>query len=111
MGLDAVVILTDSQRSFDYGVNLVRNGGLVAVVSFPPEGFQVSAADLVFRRIQVIGTLIGSNKAMREMLDFCVKHGVKAQIKTYPFLKLNDLVEAYHAGTPGKLVVDFSEED
>lgn len=111
MGLDAVLILTDSQQSFNYGVDLVRNGGLVVVVSFPPQGFQVSAADLVFRRIRLEGTLIGSNKAMKEMLDFCVKHDVKARVKTYPFLRLNDLVEAYHSGTPGKLVVDFSMRD
>lgn len=108
MGLDAVLILTDSQQSFTYGMDLLRNGGLAVVVSFPPEGFQVSAADLVFRRIRLEGTLIGSNKAMKEMLEFCVEHDVKARVKTYPFLRLNELVEAYHSGMSGKLVVDFS---
>ncbi|EHY59929.1 hypothetical protein HRR83_006290 [Exophiala dermatitidis] len=48
MGLDAVLILPESQKSFDYGMELVRNGGLVQVISFPPEGFHVSANDLVF---------------------------------------------------------------
>lgn len=111
MGLDAVLILTDSQQSFSYGVDLLRNGGLAVVVSFPPEGFQVSAADLVFRRIRLEGTLIGSNRAMKEMLEFCVKHDIKARVKTYPFLRLNELVRAYHSGSPGKLVVDFSAQD
>ncbi|KAI1608319.1 alcohol dehydrogenase [Exophiala viscosa] len=87
MGLDAVLILPESQKSFDYGIKLVRNGGLVVVVSFPPEGFQVSAADLVFRRIQV------------------------AKVKTYPFSKLNQLVDDYRAGTAGKLVLDRSLGD
>lgn len=109
-GLDAVLILPESQKSFDYGVELVRNGGLVIVLSFPPDGFKVSAADLVFRRIRMEGSLIGSNKALREMLDFCVKHNVRAQIKKYPFSKLNELVEDYHAGAGGKLVVDMSLE-
>ncbi|KAL6246940.1 hypothetical protein RBB50_006247 [Rhinocladiella similis] len=40
MGLDAVIILPESQKSFNYGIDLIRNGGLVTVVSFPPEGFQ-----------------------------------------------------------------------
>lgn len=111
MGLDAVLILTDSQQSFTYGMDLLRNGGLAIVVSFPPDGFQVSAADLVFRRIRLEGTLIGSNKAMKEMLEFCVEHDVKARVQTYPFLRLNELVEAYHSGVSGKLVVDFSLQD
>ncbi|KAK5269546.1 hypothetical protein LTR99_006980 [Exophiala xenobiotica] len=108
MGLDAVLILPESQKSFDYGVDLVRNGGLVVVVSFPAQGFQVSAADLVFRRIRVEGSLIGSNRAMRDMFAFCVEHGVRAKVKTYPFEKLNELVEDYHSGSvAGKLVLDL----
>lgn len=111
MGLDAVLILPESQKSFDYGVNLLRHGGLAIVVSFPPEGFQMQAADLVFRRIRMEGTLIGSNRAMRDMFDFCVKHGVRAKITTYPFLQINELVEGYKAGIPGKLVFDASQKE
>lgn len=110
-GLDAILILPESQKAFDYGVELVRNGGLVVVISFPPEGFHVAANDLVFRRIQMVGSLIGSNKAMSEMLDFCVENGIKAHTKTYPFLKLNELVKDYHSGLPGKLVIDMSLKD
>lgn len=105
MGLDAVLILPESQKSFSYGADLVRNGGLIVVVSFPPEGFAVSSNDLVFRRLRIEGSLIGSNRAMRGMFDFCVRHGVRAQIRTYPFSSLNELVEDYHAGTGGKLVL------
>ena len=108
MGLDAVLILPESQKSFDYGMNLVKNGGLVVVISFPPKGFQISAADLVFRRVRVVGSLIGSNRAMRDMFDFCVKHDVRARIRKYPFSKLNQLVEDYNSGVIGKLVVDMS---
>ncbi|KAK5035522.1 hypothetical protein LTS07_002961 [Exophiala sideris] len=108
MGLDAVLILPESQKSFQYGIDLVRNGGLVVVISFPPEGFHLDAGDLVFRRIRLVGSLIGSNRAMVEMLEFCVKENVKAKITIFPFSKLNDLVEAYHSGVPGKLVVDMS---
>ncbi|KAL2421569.1 alcohol dehydrogenase [Exophiala dermatitidis] len=111
MGLDAALILPESQKSFDYGVELVRNGGLVQVISFPPDGFHASANDLVFRRVRVEGSLIGSNRAMRDMFDFCVKHGVRAKIRTYPFEKLNELVEDYHSGVGGKLVLDMSRKD
>ncbi|KAF4636664.1 hypothetical protein G7Y89_g1428 [Cudoniella acicularis] len=105
MGLDVVFILPDTQKAFEYGVELVRDGGRVVVVSFPSDGFHVSAIDLVFRRIKLEGTLIGSNRAMRDMFDFCKKHGVRARKSEYPFGKLNELVQDYHAGAPGKLVL------
>jgi D-arabinose 1-dehydrogenase-like Zn-dependent alcohol dehydrogenase len=111
MGLDAVLILPESQKSFDYGINLLRHGGLAIIVSFPPDGFRVQAADLVFRRIRMEGTLIGSNRAMKDMFDFCVQHNVRAKITTYPFLKINELVEGYRSGIPGKLVFDISKEE
>ncbi len=108
MGLDAVIVLPESQKAWDYGMKLLKNGGLLVLVSFPPEGFHISSEDLVFRRIRVAGSLIGSNKAMKEMLDFVVKHDIKAKLRTYPFAKLNQLVEDYHAGAGGKLVLDMS---
>ncbi|KIW86849.1 uncharacterized protein Z519_12470 [Cladophialophora bantiana CBS 173.52] len=111
MGLDAVIVLPESQKSFDYGMQLLKNGGLLVLVSFPPGGFHISADDIVFRRTRVVGSLIGSNRAMREMFEFCVKNDVKAKTRTYPFSKLNQLVEDYHSGFSGKLVLDMNIEE
>jgi D-arabinose 1-dehydrogenase-like Zn-dependent alcohol dehydrogenase len=111
MGLDAVIILPESQKAFDYGVALLRTHGRCVVVSFPEKGFHVSARDVVFRDISIIGSLVGSNRTLREMLDFSAEKGVSASVKTYPLSKLNELVEEYHKGGGGKLVVDMSLPD
>ena len=107
-GLDAVLILPESQKAFDYGLQLPRNHGLGVVVSFPAQGFNFSARDMVFRQIQLVGILPGRQSNMREMLRFAAEHGVRAVTKTYPLAKLNDLVEEYHKGLGGKLVVDMT---
>lgn len=108
MGLDAVIILPETQKAFDYALELVRNGGRAVLVSFPSDGFHVSALDLVFRRIKLEGTLIGSNRAMRDMFDFVKRHGVRATKSEYAFEKLNELVQDYQKGTPGKLVLKMN---
>lgn len=108
MGLDAVIILPEAQPAFDYGMKLLRDHGKCVVVSFPEKGFHMSARDLVFRGITIVGSLVGSNKLLREMLDFAAVHHVRAKVKTFPLAKLNELVEAYHRGEGGKLVVDLS---
>ncbi|KAI1504554.1 GroES-like protein [Biscogniauxia marginata] len=108
MGLDAVIILPESQKAFDYGVNLLRNHGKCVIVSFPEQGFHISARDVVFRDISIIGSLVGSNKTLREMLQFAAEHDVKASVKTYPLSRLNDLVIEYHKGQGGKLAIDMN---
>ncbi|KAK8201957.1 hypothetical protein M8818_005482 [Zalaria obscura] len=106
MGFDAVIILPESQRAFDFGVKLLRNHGKVVVVSFPSAGFHISAGDVVFRDIQIVGSLVGSNKTLVEMLDFAAKHDVRAIVRRFSLARLNELVEEYHKGGGGKLVVD-----
>ncbi|KAK5633534.1 hypothetical protein RRF57_009248 [Xylaria bambusicola] len=111
MGLDSVIILPESQKAFDYGVGLLRNHGRCVLVSFPERGFHISARDVVFRDISIVGSLVGSNKTSREVLQFAAEHGVKAVLKTFSLAKLNDLVTEYHKGEGGKLVIDMSLPD
>jgi propanol-preferring alcohol dehydrogenase len=111
MGLDAVIILPESQEAFNYGMSLLRNHGRCIVVSFPEKGFHISARDVVFRDISILGSLVGSNKTLNDMLQFASKHNVKARVKTFPLSRLNDLVKEYHKGGGGKLVIDFALPD
>jgi len=108
MGLDAVIILPESQRAFDYGVGMLRNHGKCVVVSFPTDGFRMSSQDIVFRDITFCGSLVGSNRQLTEMLQFAADHHIRAVVKSYPLTDLNALVEEYHKGKGGKLVVDMA---
>jgi D-arabinose 1-dehydrogenase-like Zn-dependent alcohol dehydrogenase len=107
MGLDAVVVLPESQAAFDYGMSLLKTHGTCVLVSFPEKGFHISAHDVVFRDIKIIGSLVGSNRILREMLDFSAKHDIRAVARTFPLSDLNALVDEYHKGYGGKLVVDL----
>jgi D-arabinose 1-dehydrogenase-like Zn-dependent alcohol dehydrogenase len=108
MGVDAVVMLPESQKAFDYGIGLLKNHGKCVVVSFPDQGFHFASKDVIFRDISIVGTVLGTSKMMREMLQFAAQHDVRAIVRSYPLEKLNDLVEEYHRGGGGKLVVDMS---
>lgn len=111
IGLNAVIILPESQAAFEYGMKLLRNHGRCVVVSFPNKGFHVDAGDLVFRDIELVGSLIGSNRCLKEMLEFCGSEGVRAITRRFPLSRLNELVEEYEKGAGGKLVIDMNMED
>lgn len=108
MGLDAVIILPESQKAFDYGVSLLKNHGKCVVVSFPKSPIQFNSQDLVFRQISVVGSLVGSNVMLHEMMRFAANNSIRAITRRYSLRSLNKLVEDYHKGTGGKLVVDSS---
>lgn len=111
MGLDAVIVLPESQAAFDYSMTLLKTHGRCVVVSFPENGFHISARDVVFRDISIIGSLVGSNRMLNEMLEFSAKHNVRAIAKSYPLSRLNNLVDDYHKGGGGKLVIDMALSD
>jgi D-arabinose 1-dehydrogenase-like Zn-dependent alcohol dehydrogenase len=110
-GCDAVLILPDSQEAFDYGMKLLKNHGTCVVVSFPRE-FRFDPNDVVFRDVKIVGALLGRNAQLRAMLEFAAGNNVRANSKVYSLERLNQLVEDYHKGLGGKLVVDMeiSEE-
>jgi D-arabinose 1-dehydrogenase-like Zn-dependent alcohol dehydrogenase len=110
-GCDAVIVLPESQAAFEYSMALLKNHGKLVVVSFPENGFHISAHDVVFCDISIVGSLVGSNKILKEMMSFSAKHSIRAVCKTYPLSKLNVLVEQYNESGGGKLVVDVLLKD
>ena len=110
-GVDASIILAESQKAFDFGMELLKNHGKCVVVSFPENGFHISARDVVFRDISIVGSLVGSNRILREMLDFSARNNIRAVTKSFSLSNLNDLVAQYHEGGGGKLVVDMNLDD
>lgn len=108
-GADALIVLPEAQQAFDYGMKLLKNHSICVTVSFPKEGFLMQPRDLVFRHIQMKGVLVGRNRSLRAMLQFAAKEGVRAKLTTYPLEQLNELVEDYHKGASGKLVIDFAK--
>lgn len=106
-GCDSSIVLPESQAAFDFGMGVLKSHGLCVCVSFPKDGWRFKPGDLVFRHIKLLGVLTGRNHQLQAMVDFAAKNGVKAKIRTYPLEKLNELVEDYHRGVGGKLVVDM----
>lgn len=107
-GIPAVLILPESQAAFSFGMSLLRPHGKCVVVSFPEKGFHFSAKDLVFKDVEIVGSLVGSNRCAREMLLLAARTNVRASVRTWSLEGLNELVEAYKRGEGGKLVVDYA---
>src|ERR1700733_11719607 len=109
LGADEVVISRNSDEmakhvgSFDFildavsadhdinaYLNLLRRDGNICLVGAPEKPLAVSAFNLLFGRKSLSGSPIGGIAETQEMLDFCGKHNITADVEVIPIQKVNE---------------------
>lgn len=76
-----------------YLVLLARDGAMV-LVGAPAEPHPATTVfNLIMKRRQLAGSLIGGIPETQEMLDFCAKHGIVSEIEIIPISKINEAYE------------------
>lgn len=112
LGADEVVISKDANEmqkhagSFDFildavsadhdinaYINLLRRDGNLTLVGAPEKPLAVSAFGLIMGRRNLSGSAIGGIAETQEMLDFCGKHNIVADVEVIPIQKVNEAYE------------------
>ena len=112
LGADEVVVSRDANEmrthagSFDFildavsadhdinaYLNLLRVDGNLTLVGAPAKPLAVSAFGLIIGRRSLSGSAIGGLTETQEMLDFCGKHGITADVEVIPIQKVNEAYE------------------
>jgi uncharacterized zinc-type alcohol dehydrogenase-like protein len=63
------------------------------MVGAPAEPLAVPAFSLIVRRRNLSGSAIGGIAETQEMLDFCGKHNIAADVEVIPIQKVNEAYE------------------
>jgi alcohol dehydrogenase (NADP+) len=109
LGADEVVVSRDANQmakhagsfdfildcvSADHDVNallgLLGRDGNLTLVGAPEKPMPVSSFNLIFGRRSLSGSPIGGIKETQEMLDFCGKHKITADVEVIPIQKVNE---------------------
>lgn len=112
LGADEVVLSRDADQmnkhigSFDFildavsaehdvnaYIQLLSRDGNITLVGGVDKPHAVSAFGLLFKRRSISGSLIGSIAETQEMLDFCGKHNITADVEVIPIHKVNEAYE------------------
>jgi len=72
---------------------LLKVDGALVLVGVPPEPAPVHAMSFIFGRKTLAGSLIGGIAETQEMLDFCGKQGITADVEVIPAAKVNEAYE------------------
>lgn len=128
LGADEVVLSTDAQQMAAYTgklhfildavsashdinayLDLLRVDGSLALVGAPEHPLPVAAFSVILGRKSLAGSLIGGIAETQEMLDFCGKHNITADIEMINIPQINDAYERLEKGdVKYRFVIDMA---
>jgi alcohol dehydrogenase len=99
-GADVVLGTSNSVDAMSDAIQGLRPDGRLVLMGFEAKPLPVQPADLIMRRIRIIGSQQNGSTYLYEALDYAAKGKVKVFAETYP---LNDAVKAYDRVVEGKV--------
>lgn len=106
---DFILDTVSAKHDINPYLHVLKRDGTCTLVGLPAEPMEVSMFPMVFKRLQVSGSLIGGLQKTQEMLDFCAKHNITADIE---LIRMDEINEALDRLTKGdvryRFVIDLA---
>ena len=91
--LEYIIDAAGSPHDLNPYLNILKPGGKLVLLGLPQRPHEpFDTIHFVFKKLSIVGSLIGGIEETQEMLDFCGKHNITADIE---LIKINYINEAY----------------
>lgn len=90
---DFILDAVSAEHDINAYIALLRRDGNITLVGAPEKPLSVSAFGLIFGRHSLSGSPIGGIAETQEMLDFCGRHNITADVEVIPIQKVNEAYE------------------
>jgi uncharacterized zinc-type alcohol dehydrogenase-like protein len=90
---DFILDTVSAEHDINAYLNLLRSDGNLTLVGAPAKPLAISAFSLITGRRSLSGSLIGGIAKTQEMLDFCGKHNITADVEVIPIQRVNEAYE------------------
>ncbi len=97
-GADVILGTSNSTDAMADTIQALRPDGRLVVMGFDPKPLQVSLADLIMRRIRILGSQQNGPEYLYEALDLAAKGKVKVIAETYRLDEINRAYERVEKG-------------
>jgi uncharacterized zinc-type alcohol dehydrogenase-like protein len=102
---DLIIDAVSADHDLNAYLNLLGRDGALTLVGLPSKPLKIAAFNLIIGRRSLSGSAIGGIAETQEMLDFCGKHNITADVEVIPIQKVN---EAYERLTKSDVKYRFS---
>jgi uncharacterized zinc-type alcohol dehydrogenase-like protein len=90
---DFILDTVAAQHDINAYLELLKRDATLTLVGAPAQPLPVNAFNLIIKRRQFAGSLIGGIRETQEMLDFCADHNIVSDIELIPIQKINEAYE------------------
>jgi uncharacterized zinc-type alcohol dehydrogenase-like protein len=107
--MNFIIDTVSAKHDVNTYLNLLRHDGSVVLVGLPPEPLEIKAFSVVSGRHSFSGSNIGGIAETQEMLDFCAKHNITADIELIKIQQINEAFDRLKKGDVHyRFVVDMA---
>lgn len=108
--LDFILNTVAAPHDLDAYLALLKRDGAMVLVGAPATPHPSPAVfNLILKRRQIAGSLIGGVPETQEMLDFCARHGIVSDIEIIPIQQINEAYERMLKGdVKYRFVIDMA---
>ena len=90
---DFILDAVSADHDINAYMSLLGVDGNLTLVGAPAEPLRIPAFGLIVGRHSLSGSIIGGIAETQEMLDFCGKHNITADVEVIPIQKVNEAYE------------------
>lgn len=106
---DMILDTVSAKHDINTYVNLLKVDGSLVIVGLPTEPLEIRAINVVRGRKSFSGSNIGGIAETQEVLDFCAKHNITADIEMIDVNQINTAFERLEKGdVKYRFVIDMS---
>jgi uncharacterized zinc-type alcohol dehydrogenase-like protein len=87
---DFILDTVAAQHDINAYLELLKPDATLTIVGAPAQPLPVNVFNLIMKRRQFAGSLIGGIAETQEMLNFCADHGIASDIELIPVQKVNE---------------------
>ena len=90
---DFILDTASAPHDLDPYLSLLKQDGTLTLVGLPEKPPAVSVFSLITKRLSIAGSMIGGMPETQEMLDYCGKHNITADVEVIPVHQINEAFE------------------
>jgi alcohol dehydrogenase (NADP+) len=90
---DFILDAVSAEHDVNAYIQLLGRDGNITLIGGVDKPHAISAFGLLFKRRSISGSIIGSIAETQEMLNFCGKHNITADVEVIPIQKVNEAYE------------------
>lgn len=90
---DFILDTVSAPHNLNAYIPMLKRDGTMTLVGAPEQPPSVEIFNLLFRRRQLAGSIIGGIRETQEMLDFCAEHGITSDVEVIPIQRINEAYE------------------